>query len=100
MGNAIISQNNTLTQDTTAVSEVNLKVDQAILMGDFQFNVTDTGGVNSKQSEYGSGFFQSKYIIVSSRKIGAIGGDKDPLTGEPHTQIFCSAIRGNGNLDR
>ena len=98
--NAIISQNNTLTQDTTAVSEVNLKVDQAILMGDFQFNVTDTGGVNSKQSEYGSGFFQSKYIIVSSRKIGAIGGDKDPLTGEPHTQIFCSTIRGNGNLDR
>lgn len=84
------------TDESTAVEEPV----KEILYGDFQFNVTDTGGVNSKQSEYGSGFFQSKYIIISSRKIGGIGGEKDPLTGEPHTQIYCSTIRGNGNLDR
>ena len=88
----IVANNDEVTPNTASAS--------AILTGDFDFNVTDTGGVNTKQSEYGSGFFQSKYIIISSRKIGGVGGAKDPLTGEPHTQIFCSTIRGNGNLDR
>ncbi|NQY04872.1 MAG: PD40 domain-containing protein, partial [Flavobacteriaceae bacterium] len=74
--------------------------ESAILTGDFKFNVTHTGKVNSGQSEYGSGFFQAKYIIISSRKIGGIGGEKDPLTGEPHTQIYCSTIKGTGDLEK
>lgn len=80
------------------IEEIN-SAKPAILTANFEFDVTDTG-VNSKQHEYGSGFFKQKYIIVSAKKIGAIGGDKDPLTGEPHTQIYCSTILKTGDLDR
>lgn len=70
-----------------------------VLTANFDFVVTDTG-VNSKQHEYGSGFFKQKYIIISAKKVGAIGGDKDPLTGEPHFQIYCATIKKTGDLDR
>ena len=70
-----------------------------VLTANFDFVVTDTG-VNSKQHEYGSGFFKQKYIIISAKKIGGIGGKKDPLTGEPHMQIYCATIKKTGDLDR
>ena len=70
-----------------------------VLTANFDFIVTDTG-VNSKQHEYGSGFFKQKYIIISAKKVGGIGGTKDPLTGEPHTQIYCATIKKTGDLDR
>jgi outer membrane protein OmpA-like peptidoglycan-associated protein len=70
-----------------------------VLTANFDFVVTDTG-VNSKQHEYGSGFFKQKYIIISAKKVGGIGGTKDPLTGEPHTQIYCATIKKTGDLDR
>ena len=70
-----------------------------VLTANFDFVVTDTG-VNSKQHEYGSGFFKQKYIIISAKKVGGIGGTKDPLTGEPHTQIYCATIKQTGDLDR
>lgn len=72
--------------------------DATLLTANFQFDVSDTG-VNSKEHEYGSGFFKQKYIIISAKKIGGLGGTKDPLTGEPHTQIYCSTIKKTGNLD-
>jgi outer membrane protein OmpA-like peptidoglycan-associated protein len=70
-----------------------------VLTANFDFVVTDTG-VNSKQHEYGSGFFKQKYIVISAKKVGGIGGTKDPLTGEPHTQIYCATIKQTGDLDR
>ena len=71
----------------------------SILTANFEFIVTDTG-VNSKQHEYGSGFFKRKFIIISAKKIGGLGGTKDSLTGEPHSQIYCSTIHKTGNLER
>lgn len=70
-----------------------------VLTANFDFIVTDTG-VNSKQHEYGSGFFKQKYIIISAKKVGGLGGTKDPLTGEPHFQIYCATIKKTGDLDR
>ncbi len=64
----------------------------SILTANFVFNVTDTGN-NSKQNEYGAGFYKQKYIVISAKKIGGLGGAKDPLTGEPHTQIYCATIK-------
>jgi outer membrane protein OmpA-like peptidoglycan-associated protein len=70
-----------------------------VLTADFDFIISDTG-VNSKQNEYGSGFFKKKYIIISAKKVGGLGGTKDPLTGEPHFQIYCATIKKTGDLDR
>ena len=70
-----------------------------VLTANFDFVVTETG-VNSKEHEYGSGFFKQKYIIISAKKVGALGGTKDPLTGEPHFQIYCATIKKTGDLDR
>jgi len=70
-----------------------------VLTANFDFIVTDTG-VNSKEHEYGSGFFKQKYIIISAKKVGGLGGTKDPLTGEPHFQIYCATIKKTGDLDR
>lgn len=84
-------------QNTETINEIESPND-TLLTANFEFDVTDTG-VNSKQHEYGSGFFKQKYIIISAKKIGGLGGTKDPLTGEPHTQIYCSTIKKTGNLD-
>ncbi|MFD0965117.1 OmpA family protein [Pseudofulvibacter geojedonensis] len=93
------AQDNNQNTDTETVSINNVETPEVtVLTANFQFDVTDTG-VNSKQNEYGSGFFKQKYIIISAKKIGGLGGTKDPLTGEPHTQIYCSTIKKTGNLD-
>ncbi len=83
--------------ETKIASTDNVK--NATLTANFKFTITNTG-VNSKQHEYGSGFFKQKYIIISARKIGQLGGKKDPLTREPHTQIYCATIKKTGDLDR
>ena len=70
-----------------------------VLTANFDFIVTDAG-VNSKEHEYGSGFFKQKYIVISAKKVGGLGGTKDPLTGEPHFQIYCATIKKTGDLDR
>ncbi len=85
-------------KDGETISEIKNE-ESKVLTADFDFDVTDTG-VNSKQHEYGSGFFKQKYIIISAKKVGAVGGTKDPLTGEPHTQIYCATIKKTGDLDR
>ena len=68
-------------------------------MGDFEFDIKNSD-INTNKNEYGSGFFKDRFIIVSSKKIGAIGGRKDPRTGEHHTQLFCAEIKENGDLDK
>ena len=76
----------------------NFKVKPAFV-ADFNFTVFDAG-VNTKYTEYGSSFFMDKYIIISARKIGAIGGAKDENTNEPYTELFCTDVDKYGNLSR
>jgi outer membrane protein OmpA-like peptidoglycan-associated protein len=69
------------------------------IMGDFKFDLKNVS-INSDKNEYGSGFFKERYIVVSSKKIGAIGGDKNPTTGEHHRQIFCATVKDDGDLEK
>jgi Tol biopolymer transport system component len=69
------------------------------IMGDFEFDIKNTS-INSNKNEYGSGFFKDRYIVVSSKKIGALGGKKDPYTGEHQSQLFCASIENDGDLNK
>jgi len=62
----------------------------------FNFDILDAG-VNSKYSEFGSGFFMEKLIMVSSKKIGALA-KIDPNTNEAYKDLFCLDIKENGKL--
>lgn len=86
----------TLTGFSQSVSDLDNSIP---IMGDFKFEITHSD-INSKEHEYGSGFFKDHYIVISAKKIGLLGGDKDPITGEPHTQIFCSKVEENGDLGK
>jgi len=92
------SQDQIVTDERDNDMEI-IKNKDTVLMANFVFDVTDTGN-NSKQHEYGSGFFKQKYLIISARKIGGLGGTKDVRTGEPHTQIYCATIKKTGDLDK
>ncbi|NQY04870.1 MAG: OmpA family protein [Flavobacteriaceae bacterium] len=70
-----------------------------MFIADFNFTIFDAG-VNTKYTEYGSTFFMGKYIIISARKIGGLGGTKDKLTNESYTELFCADIDQYGNLSR
>lgn len=48
--------------------------------------------INSKYSEIASAIFRNKLVIVSSKKIGALGNGKDKNTNEPYTDLFCLDI--------
>ncbi len=62
----------------------------------YDFEITDTG-VNSKYSEFGSGFFRDKLIMVSSKKMGGLG-KIDPNTQEGYKNIFCLDVANSGKL--
>ncbi|MBC3758113.1 OmpA family protein [Hyunsoonleella sp. SJ7] len=62
----------------------------------FQFEVLGAG-VNTKYSEFGSGFFMNKLIMVSSKKIGGLA-KIDPKTNEAYKDLFCLDIEDNGQL--
>ncbi|WP_299126761.1 hypothetical protein [uncultured Winogradskyella sp.] len=55
----------------------------------FDVNVTK---INSEYSEIPAAVFRDKLVIVSSKKIGAIGNGTDETTGLPYTNLFCSDI--------
>ncbi|MCB4806760.1 OmpA family protein [Tamlana sp. 62-3] len=62
----------------------------------FEFKILDAG-VNTKFSEFGSGFFRNKLIMVSSKKIGGLA-KIDPNTGEAYKDYYCLDISKNGQL--
>ena len=62
----------------------------------FQFQL-ENAGINSKFSEFGSGFFLNKLIMVSSKKIGALA-KIDPNTNEAYKDLFCLDIKEDGDL--
>lgn len=61
----------------------------------FDVNVTQ---INSKYSEIPSAVFRNKLVLVSSKKIGAIGNGIDKNTNQPYTNLFCTDIE-KGNIE-
>ncbi len=62
----------------------------------FNFDLLDAG-VNSKYSEFGSGFFKNKLIMVSSKKLGGLA-KIDANTNEAYKELYCLDVGGNGSL--
>lgn len=62
----------------------------------YRFDVIPTT-INSKFSEFGSGFFKDKLIMVSSKKIGGLA-KLDPNTNEAYKDLFCLDIEEDGSL--
>ncbi|WP_299366754.1 hypothetical protein [Winogradskyella sp.] len=56
--------------------------------------------INSKYSEIACTTFRKKLVIVSSKRIGALGNGVDPLTKEPFTDLFCTDIKAYGELSQ
>ena len=70
---------------------------QEIIVADFSILST---AINTKYSEIGSGLFKDKLMLVSSKKIGAIGNGIDPVTNQPYTDLYCVDIKESGQLTR
>lgn len=64
----------------------------------YNFEILDAG-VNSKYSEFCSGFFRNKVIMVSSKKLGPVA-KIDPKTGEGYQDLYCLDVDKNGRLSR
>lgn len=60
----------------------------------YLFNVNVTK-INSEYSEIPSAVFRDKLVIVSSKKIGALGNGIDENTNLPYTNLFCSDLADN-----
>jgi outer membrane protein OmpA-like peptidoglycan-associated protein len=71
---------------------------EALGSNGFLFETLDAG-INTKFSEYASGFFRNKFIMVSSKKIGGLA-KMDPNTGEAYKNIFCLDIEEDGTLKK
>ncbi len=54
--------------------------------------------INTKYSEMASAVFRNRLVIVSSKKIGALGNGVDRRTKEPYTDLFCTRIDGYGQI--
>lgn len=78
------------------ISKASNKVE--IKSNGFNFEVLDAG-VNTKYSEFGSGFFKNKLIVVSSKKIGGLA-KIDPNTKEGYKDLFCLDVDKNGQLSK
>jgi len=64
----------------------------------FLFETLDAG-INTKYSEFASGFFRNKFIMTSSKKIGGLA-KIDPNTGEAYKNLFCLDIEDDGTLSK
>lgn len=62
----------------------------------YNFTIIDAG-VNSKFSEFGSGFFRNKLIMVSSKKLGGFA-KIDKNTNEAYKELYCLDVNSNGDL--
>ncbi|MBT8267211.1 MAG: PD40 domain-containing protein [Bacteroidia bacterium] len=62
-----------------------------------EFTVS-VASINTKYSEFASGIFRNKLIMVSSKKIGGFGNGIDDQTNEPYTELFCLDVEANGKL--
>lgn len=87
--------------DQDFLTEVNLNESSIISKNTigsngFEFTTLDVG-INTKYSEFGSGFFMNKFIMVSAKKLGGLS-KKDKATGEGYKNLFCLDIKDDGSL--
>lgn len=98
--NFVISQSaivaNYTTKNNSILTSISSKPETAIGANGFNFEVLDAG-INTKFSEFGSGFFMNKFIMVSSKKIGGLA-KIDPNTNEAFKDLFCLDVSQNGQL--
>lgn len=99
----LLSLNVSFSQDesldfTAELSAENLDSNKEDFIGNNGFNFTTLdSGINTKYSEFGSGFFMDKFIMVSAKKLGGLA-KKDKLTGEGYRNLFCLDIKKDGSL--
>ncbi|WP_299124849.1 carboxypeptidase-like regulatory domain-containing protein [uncultured Winogradskyella sp.] len=74
----------------------NITVDKLNKSG-YVFDV-NVSRINSKYSEIASAVFRNKLVIVSSKKIGGLNKNIDPITKEPYTDLFCMDIKQNSDF--
>lgn len=73
------------------------KGDNSLNTSGLEFTVYNSK-TNTKYSEYSSGTFKNKLIVVSSKKIGGLGNGIDKNTNEPYSELFCMDISKNGDV--
>ncbi|MGC1205831.1 MAG: OmpA family protein [Flavobacteriaceae bacterium] len=87
---------------STLVANNNFSIDNktsksnSIETNGFEFQLLDAG-INSKYSEFGSGFFRDKLILVSSKKIGGLA-KIDSNTNEAYKELFYFDVSASGAL--
>ena len=81
----------TFTLDKT--DPVKDKVDSSNKSG-YKYTV-NVSKINSKYSDIPSAVFRDRLVMVSSKKIGALGNGKDKATNLPYTNLFCTNINQN-----
>lgn len=95
--NIIISQNSSHFVADNSINNNSLpNASPKIGNNGYRFNVHHTD-INTKFSEFGSGFFKDKLIMVSSKKIGGLA-KLDPNTKEGYKDLFCLDIEEDGSL--
>ena len=99
-GGNFLSDNELLTsnyddnfEDRYEISEMNSLLDE----NGFHFNQQDTQ-INSEFSEIPSGMYRGKFIMVSSKKLGAIS--KKGENESPNSNVYCLDINEKGELSR
>lgn len=87
---------NYIAENNLSTDNISKNKSKTIGTNGFEFEILDAG-VNTKYSEFGSGFFRNKLIMVSSKKLGGLA-KIDPNTNEAYKDLFCLDIDENGHL--
>ncbi|WP_308991373.1 OmpA family protein [Mariniflexile litorale] len=85
-----------VSENDFAHEDITSKAKKPMGANGFKFKLLDAG-VNSQYSEFGSGFFRNKLIMVSSKKLGGLASI-DTNTNEAYKDLFCLDISSNGQL--
>jgi len=96
---SLVAQNETSYFEASNTELTTIENNDAPYIGNngFNFATFDTG-INTKYSEFGSGFFMNKFIMVSAKKLGGLA-KKDKHTGEGYRNLFCVDINKDGTLE-
>lgn len=79
------------------VNDINISNSEDVIDANgFEFTTLDAGS-NTKFSEFGSGFFMNKLIMVSSKKLGGLA-KTDKNTNEGYKNLFCLDVKEDGSL--
>lgn len=93
-----ITSLSSLYEGTSTLNASNKTESNALVDNGYSFEILDAG-VSSKYSEFCSGFFRKKVLMISSKKLGPLA-KTDPNTGEGFQDIYCLDVAKNGRLSR